>query len=360
VKRVNVGVIGVGNCASSLLQGLEFYAPAQSGSAAQPSSEAETIGLTNPVCAGYSVADVRITSAFDVDTAKIGLDLSAAILCPPNNALCFAHVRPKDVPVHEGILSDGVGTSMSGEFLARGQATIEDIHKHLQATDTDVVVNFLPAGSQQASQLYAEAALRAGCGFINCIPTTIARSSEWSSRYEQAGLPLVGDDLKSQFGATLIHQALMEVLANNGVQLRHTYQIVSGGNMDFLNLQDAERVQSKKASKVQGFGGMDLPEGSVHFGAEYVPFLKDRKIAFIRVEGEAFGNTPLEVEVRMSVEDSPSAAGNVLDAVRYTKFAMDQGLAGTIDPISALLMKATLHPMTATDASSALHAMTQI
>jgi len=340
MSTVNVGVIGVGNCASSLVQGVEYYASPAGGPA----------GLTNAVCAGYAVSDIRFTSAFDVNLSKIDSDLSEAIWAAPNNALKFAEVSRLGVPVREGILSDGIGHSCADRIEARGRATVDTVAEHLKRTDTHVLVNFLPVGSQIASELYAQAALQAGCAFVNCIPSVIARSAEWSRKFADGGLPLIGDDLKSQFGATLVHRALVDVLSRNGVQLRNTYQILSGGNMDFLNMQDADRMKSKKASKAQGmFGapgpGADLPADSVHVGAEYIPFLKDRKIAFIRLEAEAFGGTSFELELRMCVEDSPSAAGNVLDAVRYMKLAMDRGIGGVVDPVSSLLMKATPRPM---------------
>jgi myo-inositol-1-phosphate synthase len=346
MSTVNVGVIGVGNCAAALVQGVGYY----SNKAGRPA------GLTNAVCAGYAVSDVRFTAAFDVNVSKIGGDLSEAIWAAPNNALKFADVPHLGVPVLEGILSDGVGHNSADRIDARGRATLDDVVEHLKRTGTHVVVN-LPVGSQRASELYAGAALRAGCAFVNCIPSVIARSADWSRKFEDAGLPLIGDDLKSQFGATVVHHALVDVLARNGVRLRNTYQIVSGGNMDFLNMQDADRVESKKTAKVQGFGGAELPAESVHFGAEYVPFLNDRKIAFIRLEGEAFGGTPLELELRMCVEDSPSAAGNVLDAVRYMKFAMDRGMAGVIDPVSSLLMKAAPRPVSEAAALAGLDSM---
>lgn len=340
MSTVNVGVIGVGNCASSLVQGVEYY----SCPAARPA------GLTNAVCAGYAVSDIKFTSAFDVNASKIGSDLSEAIWAAPNNALKFAGVPHLGVSVLEGILSDGIGHSVADRIEARGRATLDCVVDHLKRTHTHVVVNFLPVGSQAASELYTEAALRAGCAFVNCIPSVIARSAEWSRKFAAAGLPLIGDDLKSQFGATLVHHALVDVLSKNGVQLRNTSQLLSGGNMDFLNMQDADRMESKKVSKAQGmFGasgsGANSPAESVHVGAEYIPFLKDRKVALIRLEAEAFGGTSFELELRMCVEDSPSAAGNVLDAVRYMKFAMDRGVTGVVDPVSSLLMKAAPRPM---------------
>jgi len=344
---VNVGLIGVGNCASSLIQGVQYYSRSKAGVA----------GLTNPVCAGYAVSDIRFTSAFDVNTTKIDSDLSDAMWVAPNNAHKFADVPHLGVTVHDGILSDGVGHLLASRIKARGQASLDDVVNHLKTTDTHVVVNFMPVESQRGSELYAEAALRAGCAFVNCIPSVIARSADWSRRFKNAGLPLIGDDLKSHFGATLVHQALVEALSNNGVEIRNTYQIVSGGNMDFLNLQEPERAASKKVSKVQGFGGAQLPAASTHFGAEFVPFLNDRKIAFIRVEGEAFGGTMLEIEARLCVEDSPSAAGSVLDAVRYMRSAMDRGIAGVVDPVSSHLMKAIPNPMSTTEALDAIRSL---
>ncbi len=352
MSTVNVGVIGVGNCASSLVQGVEYYA----------STAGRPAGLTNAVCAGYAVSDIKFTSAFDVNASKIDSDLSEAIWAAPNNALKFAEVPRLGVRVLEGILSDGIGHSVADRIEARGRATLDSVVEHFKRTDTHVVVNFPPVGSQSASELYAEAALRAGCAFVNCIPSIIARSAEWSRKFADGGLPLIGDDLKSQFGATLVHHALVEVLSKNGVRLRNTYQILSGGNMDFLNMQDADRMKSKKTSKAQGmFGapspGADPPAESVHIGAEYIPFLKDRKIAFIRLEAEAFGGTSFELKLRMCVEDSPSAAGNVLDAVRYMKFAMDRGVAGVGDPVSSLLMKATPRPMSEPAALAGLRSL---
>lgn len=345
MQTVNVGVVGVGNCTSSLVQGIEYYGKASG----------DQVGLVNSVCAGYGVSDVRITSAFDIDTRKIDTDLSEAIWATPNNALKFTDVPRLGVPVVDGVLSDGVGRNASDKIVARGRATLEDVVAHLKITGTHVVVNFVPVGSQRASELYAEAALLAGCGFVNCIPSVVARSPEWSRRFAEAGLPMLGDDLKSQFGSTLIHRALVDVLVRNGVHLRNTYQINSGGNMDFLNMQDADRMKTKQASKTEGMFGSAAPGlsvESVYVGAEYVPFMADRKTAFIRIEAEAFGRTPIELDLRMSVEDSPSAAGNVLDAVRYMKSAMDRGESGVIHPISSQLMKASPRP-TSTDPTRA-------
>lgn len=330
MATVNVGLVGVGNCSSSFVQGLEYY---KDPAGSRP-------GLANPTCAGYAVGDVRVTSAFDVNAEQIDRDLAEAIWTPPNNALKFADVPRLGVPVHDGVLADGLSGACASRLRVRGQSTLDDVAAHLVDTRTDVVVSFLPTGSQQASEIYAEAALRAGCAFVNCLPAVMARSPEWASRFRDAHLPLIGDDLKSQFGATLLHHAVMDALAGNGVAVRDTYQIVVGGNMDFLNLQDPSRVASKKASKVQGFGAGTFGADRASFGAQFAPSLKDRKTAYVRVRGEAFGGTAIDVDMTMNVEDSPSAAGNVLDAVRHAKAALDRGQGGVLRDVSCALMKA--------------------
>lgn len=339
---VNVGIVGVGNCAASLVQGVEFYRDAPQG----------TPGLQHAVCAGYAVRDVRFTAAFDVHTGKTGLDLSDALTAAPNNARVIAEVPHLGVPVSEGVLGDGVGRSVADRLDARGAATVGDIARRLADSGTHVLVNFLPVGSQSASELYAQAALEAGCGFLNCMPAVIARSPQWAARFAGAGLPLAGDDLKSQFGATLIHHAVLDALHRNGVRVRSTYQLLGGGNMDFLNMQDPERMASKKATKAHGAlasgrapgdpagGDQGGPAPLMHVGADYIPFLGDRKVAVIRVEAEAFGGTPVDIDLRMEVDDSPSAAGAVLDAVRWLRAAMDIGAGGVVDAVAARVMKA--------------------
>ncbi len=344
---VRVGIVGVGNCASSLVQGVEFYRGAAEGA----------VGLRNPVCAGYAVGDVEFSAAFDVQAGKTGRDLSEAILAAPNNARALAEVPHLGVPVSEGALSDGVGRSTAPRLDARGEASLDDVVRRLADTDTHVLVNFLPVGSQAGSEFYAEAALRAGCAFLNCIPSTIARSPLWAGRFAAAGVPLAGDDLKSQFGATLIHRAVMDVLRANGVAVRSTYQLLGGGNMDFLNMQDPERMADKKATKESGMfaGARDgVPRAPSHVGADYIPFLGDRKVAVMRIDAEAFGGTPLEIDVRMEVDDSPSAAGNVLDAVRYLKAARDRGVGGVVDAVAATFMKAAPDPLSEEEAAAGL------
>ncbi|MEU7893087.1 inositol-3-phosphate synthase [Nonomuraea sp. NPDC049152] len=306
MSTVNVALIGIGNCTSSLVQGVEYYRDTD-----------------YPECAGFAVRQVAFTAAFDVTPEKIGKDLSEAIWAAPNNADAFADVPYLGVRVEEGILGEDFG-DLDG---ARGDRTPAQVADVLRATGTHVVVSFLPVGNQRATELYAEAALLAGCAFVNCMPAVLARDPEWARRFEQAGLPLVGDDLKSQFGSTLVHRALVDALTAGGVRLRNTYQLNAGGNMDFHAMRDPARMAGKKVTKAQGMSA----EGNVHVGAEYIPFLQDRKVAFIRLEGEAFGGTSLEIELRMCVEDSPSAAGNTLDAVRHAARAMLEGRGGVLD-----------------------------
>ncbi|MET9337809.1 inositol-3-phosphate synthase [Nonomuraea sp. NPDC003804] len=311
MSTVNVALVGIGNCASSLVQGVEYYRDTD-----------------YPECAGFAVRQVAFTAAFDVTPEKIGKDLSEAVWAAPNNAAAFARVPYAGVPVEEGILGEDFG-DLAG---ARGGRTPEQVAGVLRATGTHVVVSYLPVGHQRATELYAEAALLAGCAFVNCMPAVLARAPEWAGRFERAGLPLVGDDLKSQFGSTLVHRALVDALTAAGVRLRSTYQLNAGGNMDFQAMQDPARMAGKKATKAQGMAAGRMPDGGqVHVGAEHVPFLRDRKVAYIRIDGEAFGGTPLEIELRMSVEDSPSAAGNTLDAVRHARRAMLEGRGGVLN-----------------------------
>lgn len=294
----------MGNCASSLVQGAVFY----------------------------DWPDISFSVAFDVNPAKVGLDLADAIWAAPNNARAFADVPPTGVVVAEGLMAgeEGLvaGEAVAGVPEARGEAVLDDVVAALRGTD--VLVNFLPVGAQRTTELYAQAALLAGCAFVNCMPSVIARDPAWAERFAAAGLPLIGDDLKSSFGATLVHRALVDALTSGGVALHDAYQLLGGGNADFLNLQDPARLSGKRATKVAGAGA------SAHVSAAYIPFLEDRKVAYIRLEGEGFGGSPVEVEVRMTVEDSPSAAGNVLEAVRQAKTALDTGTGGVL---STNLMK---------------------
>lgn len=340
---VNVGLVGIGNCAASLVQGVEYYR-----------DDPGRVGLTHAVLGGYPLDAVRFVSAFDVHEGKIGRDLADAIWTPPNNALHFADVSTLGVTVADGVLADGIGASCAAHVPVKGLGTIDDITAHLVATNTHVLVSFLPTGAQEASEAYATAALRAGCAFINCMPAVIARSDRWVARFAAEGIPLLGDDLKSQFGATLLHHALLDTLSRNGVAVRSTSQVVRGGNMDFLNLQDPERLTTKRTTKGSGLGGTSHPVERVDFSAEYEPALNDRKTAVIRIDGEAFGGTAIDVALTMAVEDSPSAAGNVLDAVRLTKLALDRGEGGVHAATAVLLMKAPPTPMSEAEARASL------
>ncbi|GAA2213345.1 myo-inositol-1-phosphate synthase [Nonomuraea monospora] len=321
MNTVNIALVGVGNCASSLVQGVEHYRD-------------DAPGLQNPVCAGYAISQIRFTAAFDVGRAKLGQDLSEAIWTTPNNSRRFADVPHLGVPVTEGILADGIGPGSAAHVDPLGGATPAQVAARLRETGSHVVLNFLPTGAQQAAELYAQAAIEAGCAFVNCMPAVLARSPEWSARFTAAGLPLIGDDLKSSFGATLVHRALVDALTASGVHLTEGHQLLGGGNMDFVNLSDGGRMRSKQATKTAGAGT------AVHVGAQYVPFMDDRKVAYIRLNGEGFGGSPLELEVRMVVEDSPSAAGNALDAARHAKQALDRGVGGVLGEVSVALMKA--------------------
>jgi len=325
---IKVGIVGVGNCASSLVQGIEYYR-----------DRVDTIGLANPICAGYDFSEVEFSSAFDIDADKVGQDLSQAIWASPNNSRRFAEVPHLGVEVTDGIEAGSITDAAAEHIEVAGLADVSEIAHRLKATETGIVVNFLPVGAQEATERYAEAALAAGCGFINCMPSRLARDPEWARRFDNAGLPLIGDDLTSQFGSTLIHRALVAALADNGVRLRNTFQLNSGGNMDFVAMQDRTRMRTKQESKTSGVYRTGSAPAS-YVGAEYVPFLADTKVAYIRLEADGFGGTPLDIELRMNVEDSPSAAGNVLDAVRYMARAMSEGRTGVLTTESELLMKA--------------------
>lgn len=325
---IRVGIVGVGNCASSLVQGVEYYRDG-----------VRETGLANPECAGYRLSDIAFSAAFDVDVGKVGTDLSAAIWAAPNNAARFTDVPLLSVPVVEGTLSGSVAAAVAEHIEVRGEADVSDMAAHLKETGTTVLVSFLPVGSQAATERYAEAALAAGCGFINCTPAVLARDEEWAARFAGAGVPLIGDDLNNQFGATMVRRALIDVLSAAGVRLRRTFQLNSGGNMDFLTMQDRSRLKTKQNSQTAGMH-RGASAAQTFVGAEYVPFLADSKVAHMKLEAEAFGGTDVEIELRMNVEDSPSAAGHVLDAIRYVSRALADGRAGVLVEESRLLMKA--------------------
>jgi myo-inositol-1-phosphate synthase len=331
---VRVAIIGVGNCASSLVQGVQYYRAAP--------DDAFIPGLMHPRVAGYHVGDIEFSAAFDIDASKVGRDLSEAIRAAPNNTVTFADVPPLGVPVHRGMTHDGLGHYLS-QVVTKAPGTTADIAGILRETGTDVVVNFLPVGSEMATKWYVEQVLDAGCAFVNCIPVFIAREAYWQRRFEEKGLPVVGDDVKSQLGATILHRVLTRLFMERGVRLDHTSQLNVGGNTDFYNMLERERLASKKISKtdaVRSQLGHELAADDVHIGpSDYVPWLKDRKWAHIRLEGRGFGDQPINVELKLEVWDSPNSAGVVIDAIRACKIALDRGLKGALRAPSAWLMK---------------------
>jgi len=333
-KVVRVAIIGVGNCASSLVQGVEFYRTA---------AENEFVpGLMHVNLGGYHVRDVDFSAAFDVVEGKVGVDLAEAISAPPNNTIKFADVPKLNVRVERGMTHDGLGKYVSTKVeKARGETA--NIVKILRDTGTDVVANYLPVGSEMATKWYVEQVLEAGCAFVNCIPVFMSSQPHWAARFAERKLPIIGDDIKSQVGSTIVHRVLTTLFRERGVRLDRTYQLNFGGNMDFCNMLERERLESKKISKTGAVTSQldyALSADAVHVGpSDYVPWLADRKWAYIRMEGTTFGNVPLNVEVKMEVWDSPNSAGVVIDAVRCAKLALDRGIAGSLEGPSAYLMK---------------------
>ena len=338
-EKVRVAIIGVGNCASSFVQGVQYYRDAD---AAQP-----VPGLMHVDLGGYHVSDIEFSAAFDIDAEKVGKDLSEAIFAGQNNTLKFVEgdLPRLDVPVQRGMTHDGLGKYLS-QRITKAPGPTADIAQILKDTRTDVVVSYLPVGSEQATKWYVEQILEAGCGFVNCIPVFIAREQYWNDRFVKAGLPIIGDDIKSQVGATIVHRTLARLFGDRGVKMLRTSQLNVGGNMDFFNMLERERLESKKISKTNAVTSiMDhtLPADDVYIGpSDYVPWLTDRKWAHIRVEGQAFGDVPLNLELKLEVWDSPNSAGIVIDAVRCCKLALNHGVAGQLDGPSSYLMKSPM------------------
>jgi myo-inositol-1-phosphate synthase len=332
--KVRVAIIGVGNCANSLLQGVEFYKDAP--------DDKFVPGLMHVNLGGYHVRDVEFTAAFDVVKGKVGADLSDAIWAHPNDTIKFADVPKTGVTVSRGMTHDGLGKYLS-EVVEKAPGDTDDVVGILKETGTDVVVNYLPVGSEEATKWYAEQILQAGCAMVNCMPVFIAKGGHFARRFEDAGLPIIGDDIKSQVGATITHRVLTSLFRERGVHLDKTMQLNVGGNSDFLNMLERSRLESKKISKTNAVTSMldyDLGEGNVHVGpSDYVPWLTDRKWAYIRMEGTTFGDVPLNLELKLEVWDSPNSAGIVIDAVRMAKLALNNGLGGALEGPSAYLMK---------------------
>jgi myo-inositol-1-phosphate synthase len=336
--KVRVAIIGVGNCASSFVQGVQYY------NDANPAEQVP--GLMHVDLGGYHVRDIEFSAAFDIDADKVGKDLSEAIFAGQNNTLKLGGKIPKlGIEVQRGMTHDGLGKYLK-EKIQKAPGPTAEIVEILKETRTDVVVSYLPVGSEQATKWYVEQVLEAGCGFVNCIPVFIAREDYWNRRFKKAGVPIVGDDIKSQVGATIVHRALARLFHDRGVKMLRTSQLNVGGNMDFYNMLERERLESKKISKtnaVTSIMGHELPPDDVYIGpSDYVPWLTDRKWAHIRMEGQAFGDVPLNVELKLEVWDSPNSAGIVIDAVRCCKLALNNGVAGQLDGPSSYLMKSPM------------------
>jgi len=344
-KKVRVAIIGVGNCASALIQGIQFYRKAP--------DDAFVPGLMHVSLGGYHISDIEFSAAFDVDKNKVGVDLAEAIWQLPNNTIKFSDVPKLGIKVDRGMTHDGLGKYLS-QVIEKAPGPTADIVRILKDTGTDVVVSFLPVGSEMATKWYVEQVLDAGCGFVNCVPVFIAREAYWQKRFEERGLPIIGDDIKSQVGATISHRVMTWLFRERGVRLDRTYQLNFGGNMDFYNMLERERLESKKISKTNAVTSQldyELPPGDVHVGpSDYVPWLTDRKFCYIQMEGTTFGEVPLKAEIKLEVWDSPNSAGVVIDAVRCCKLALDRGQSGAIVEPSSYFMKSP--PVQFTDEES--------
>ena len=337
-KKIRVAICGLGNCASSLIQGLEYYKHVDGNSPIVP-------GLMHNVICGYKISDIQIVAAFDIDKRKVGKDVGEAIFSPPNCTIKFSDVPKLGVDVLKGPVLDGVAETTKDMFLVDPAQKPVNISKALEDAGAEILVNYLPVGSEQAVRFYAQEALEAGVAFINCMPVFIASDAVWAKRFEDAGLPVCGDDIKSQLGATITNRTLAKLFADRGVKIERMYQLNFGGNTDFKNMLERERLKSKKISKteaVQSNLPAPLPADRIHIGpSDYVPWMKDKKVCYLRIEGRKFGDVPITLECRLDVEDSPNSAGIVVDAIRCTKLALDRGVSGALISSSAYFMK---HP----------------
>lgn len=332
--EIRVAIAGVGNCASSLVQGVEYYKNAR--------DDEFVPGLMHVNFGGYHIRDIKFVAAFDVNANKVGKDLSEAIFTPPNNTVKFCDVPELGVEVMKAPVLDGIGKYLRGVVPVSKKQEPVDVAKVLEEVNADILVNFLPVGSAKATRYYAQAAIDAGCGFVNCIPEFIASDKTWAKKFENAGLPVAGDDIKSQVGATILHRTLVQLLKDRGVKVEETYQLNIGGNTDFLNMLQESRLKSKRISKTEAVTSLLNYEVPTRIGpSDYVPFLNDNKQAFIFVKGKKFGDIPLTIQVHLSVEDSPNSAGVAVDAIRATKLALDRGIAGPLEAVSAYFFK---HP----------------
>jgi myo-inositol-1-phosphate synthase len=350
VKGIRTAIVGVGNCAASLVQGTVYYKDAR--------AKDRIPGLMNTVLGGYAPGDIQFVCAFDIDERKVGRDLGEAIAAKPNCAVKICDVPKLGAPVYMGNVLDGISTSMEGRakdrrFVMSKQKAVDVVAK-LKEHKVEVLVLYLPVGSQKAVEFYAQCALEAGCALVNCLPVFIASNKQWAEKFRKAGLPILGDDIKSQVGATIVHRVLARLFEDRGVHIRNTYQLNVGGNTDFLNMLDHARLASKKVSKTQAVTSQmdnELHADHVHIGpSDYVPWLNDNKLCFLRLEGTGFGDIPLEIELRLSVQDSPNSAGVVIDAVRFAKLALEQGMSGPVLGPSSYFFKSPPIQVTDTEA----------
>jgi myo-inositol-1-phosphate synthase len=334
VARIRVAIVGVGNCASSLVQGVEFYRRAAGGSPIP--------GIMHLELGGYHIGDIDFVAGFDIAKGKVGCDLAQAIYASPNNTERFANVPPTGVEIRRGPTYDGIGQYLS-DVIVESPIAADDVASTLRATGVEIVVSYLPVGAEKASRWYAEQALAAGCAYVNCIPVFLAKDPGWRNRFQDRGLPLVGDDVKSQLGATIVHRVLANLFRERGVRVNRTYQLNFGGNSDFQNMLERERLQSKKRSKTDSLTSQldePLSDAQAHIGpSDFVPWLDDRKWCYIRIEGTSFGNLPLNCELKLEVCDSPNSAGVVIDAIRCAKLALDRRIGGALIGPSSYFMK---------------------
>jgi myo-inositol-1-phosphate synthase len=347
MAKVNVAIVGVGNCASSLVQGIEYYKDAK--------EDQLVPGLMHVNFGGYHIRDVNFVAAFDVDANKVGKDLSEAAFSPPNCTIKFSDVPKLDVEVMRGPVSDGLGKYLKGVIPVDKTKKPVDVVQTLKDSRADMLISYLPVGSYEASRQYAQQAIEAGCGFINCIPEFIVSGKEWGKKFEDAGLPCAGDDIKSQVGATILHRTLAKLLLDRGVKLEESYQLNIGGNTDFLNMREEERLSSKRISKTEAVSSQVPYEVPLRIGpSDYVPFLKDNKVCYIRMRGRKFGDITLTMDVKLSVEDSPNSAGVVIDAIRAVKLALDRKIGGPLVGVSAYFFKHPPTQMSDVDAKQAV------
>src|SRR6186713_352119 len=334
MSDIRIAIVGLGNCASSLIQGLEYYKDADPNQSVP--------GLMHVELGGYHIRDVKVVAAFDVDANKVGLDVADAIFTEPNNTIRFSDVPSTGITVQKGRTLDGLGTYYR-EMITESDAPEADILQVLRDTKADVLISYLPVGSEQADKYYAQCAIDANVAFVNALPVFIASDPVWAKKFTDAGVPIVGDDIKSQVGATITHRVMAKLFEDRGVELLRTYQLNFGGNMDFMNMLERKRLQSKKISKTQSVTSQiphEMAKADVHIGpSDHVPWLDDRKWAYVRLEGKSFGDTPLNLEYKLEVWDSPNSAGVIIDAVRAAKIALDRGIGGPILAASAYLMK---------------------